>query len=78
MIAFSPGKIPADTVNNSIVAFQDLLPTVAKTINVKCPKTDNQSMLPPLLWEKAERHVFSHFPDKVNTMKHNLMVRHGE
>lgn len=67
MIAYWPGKIPSGTVNNSIVAFQDLLPTVAEIVRVDCPETDGQSMLPALLGEKlndSSRTLYWDFPER--------------
>ncbi|MCM8535863.1 MAG: arylsulfatase [Lentisphaeraceae bacterium] len=67
MIAHWPGKVPAGIVNNSIVAFQDLMPTLAELLKVSAPKNDGTSMLPKLLgktmndinrtlyWEFGER-----------------------
>lgn len=67
MIARWPGKIPAGKVNNSIVAFQDLMATCAELTKTSCPKTDGISMMPALLGQKTEdisRTLFWEFQKK--------------
>ena len=66
MIACWPGKIPAGKVNNSIVAFQDLMPTVAAITGVQCPQTDGISMMPKLLGtelDNSARTLYWEFPE---------------
>lgn len=54
LIAWWPGKIPEGSVNNSIVAFQDLMPTAAEILEVQSPRTDGISMLPKLLGKEMK------------------------
>ena len=67
MIAWWPEKVPAGKVNNSIVAFQDLMPTVAELTGVECPDTDGISMVPKLTGkelENTQRTLYWEFGEK--------------
>jgi arylsulfatase A-like enzyme len=48
MIIRQPGTVPAGTLNESIVAFQDAMPTLAELTGQPCPETDGRSLLPYL------------------------------
>ena len=52
MIAWQPGAVPAGTLNESIVSFQDFMATLAELTAQPCPETDGISMLPYLSGEK--------------------------
>ena len=67
MIACWPGKIPANSLNHSIVAFQDLMPTIAELTKINCPETDGISMWPKLLGHESNnlnRTLYWEFPER--------------
>ena len=54
MIACWPKTIPSGVVNKSIVAFQDLMPTVCEMTGIQCPETDGITMLPKLTGKETK------------------------
>ncbi len=82
MIAYWADKIPAGSVNNSIVAFQDLLPTVAEIAKVECPQTDGTSMTPALLGKvmnNTQRTLYWEFPERGDSralLRDNIKLIH--
>jgi arylsulfatase A len=64
MIAWWPGKIRANTTNDHIGAFWDMMPTFAEVANVEAPTTDGISLLPSLIKENQQeqhKHLYWEF-----------------
>ena len=58
-IARWPGEIPAGVTNDQIVAFWDILPTLAQIAGLPAPsKIDGISILPSLLGQKQKQHEY--------------------
>ncbi len=62
-IAYQPGLVPANKVNNDLIDFSDFLPTILDLAGVKAPpslKLDGRSFLPQLRGEKGNPRSFTH------------------
>ncbi|MEO1615259.1 MAG: arylsulfatase [Planctomycetota bacterium] len=49
-----PGKIHPGSVNEHVLCFQDVMPTLAKVTGAKCPPTDGLSFSPSLFGQKSQ------------------------
>jgi arylsulfatase A-like enzyme len=57
MIARLPGKVPAGRVSEQVVAFWDMLPTMAELLGVKVPDgMDGVSVLPAIFGDRKVEH----------------------
>nr|WP_165388415.1 sulfatase-like hydrolase/transferase [Sphingomonas populi] len=65
MVAWAPGRIPADTVSQALVGFEDILPTFAEIAGAPLdPKsTDGVSQLPVMLGQRTTGRdwIFEHY-----------------
>ncbi|MFI3321143.1 MAG: arylsulfatase [Rikenellaceae bacterium] len=77
MIASWKGKIPAGVVNNSPIAFWDVLPTLADLIGQKAPESCNGiSMVPSLMGETAPKHDYLYW--ELNLQGGKQAIREGD
>jgi arylsulfatase A len=64
MIAWWPGKIEANSSNDHIGAFWDMMPTFAQVANIESPETNGISLLPTLMnqnQQEQHRHLYWEF-----------------
>ena len=80
MMAYWPGTVPADTVNDSMSAFWDFLPTMSELTGEPIKgKTDGISMLPTLLGknDQQQKHKYLYW-ELYEGKKPNCGVRYGK
>ena len=79
-IAYWPGKIAAGTINEEIIAFQDMLPTFASLGGTEAPANiDGISIEPTLLGKvQEEKHAFLYWDYGHCRERYDQAVRMGE
>jgi arylsulfatase A-like enzyme len=79
-IAAWPGKIPPETTNHEIIAFQDMMPTFASFAGTAAPgNTDGISIVPTLLGkELEERHPYLYWDYGHARERYDQAVRMGK
>ncbi len=83
LVAYWQGKIKPGQVNNKLVDFTDILPTITDAANIKLPKsfiTDGRSFLPLVTGQKYEARdwLFSHYDPQKGEFKKARFVHNRE
>ena len=83
LVAYWKGKIKPGQVNNSLVDFTDILPTITDAANINLPKsfiTDGRSFLPLVLGQPYTQRewLFSHYDPQKGEFKKARFVHNRE
>lgn len=78
-IAKWPGMIPENTVSEEVIAFQDMMPTLAELAKTSSPKTDGLSVVEALQGRSMSRqHDFLYWDYGHNRSRYDQAVRMGQ
>ncbi len=83
LVAYWPGKISANQVNDHLIDFTDFLPTIAEAAKINLPEsfvTDGKSFLPKLLGKPyiPREWLFCHYAPAKEPFKNSRFVHNKE